>query len=158
MAIPAKRSPPASSPKSIACTAKRSALCYRASIKFKAAAFCEQIGCNKKVSKQAFDKKLQEIESLRSDPASALAPLRKALKDRNNFLVSKAAAMAAYLRLEDLKPDLLAAFDRFLIQPVKTDPQCWPKTAIAKPLRDLDHQDAAVFLPALAHIQPDPAR
>jgi HEAT repeat protein len=71
-------------------------------------------------------------------------------------LVSKAAAVAGDLQLTALIPELTAAFDRFLQDPVKTDSQCWAKIAIAKALRDLGHRDPAVFLRGIRHIQLEP--
>jgi hypothetical protein len=110
------------------------------------------------MGKQAFEKQIANLEALRtaSDPTASLPALRKALKDRNNYLVSKAAAVVGDVRLEDLIPDLIAAFDRFLNDPVKSDPQCWAKTAIAKALKDLGHRDAKVFLRGIGHIQMEP--
>ncbi len=110
------------------------------------------------MTKQAFDQKLKCLDSLRqaADKAAAIEQLRKALQDRNNYFVSKAAAIAAELQLAELAPDLLAAFDRFLIDPVKTDPQCWAKNAIAKALKDLGHRGPAVFLRGISHVQLEP--
>ena len=110
------------------------------------------------MSKQAFDKKLEALEALRSEPGSAatLEQVRKTLRDRGNFLVSKAAKIAADLSLSDLIPDLLAAFDRFLLDPAKSDPQCWAKNAIAKALKNLGHRDAQVYLRGIDHMQPEP--
>jgi HEAT repeat protein len=110
------------------------------------------------LSKQAFERKIEALEALRSasDPDAVLSPLRKALKDPNNYLVSKAVAIAADLKREDLIPDLTASFDRFMTDPVKSDPQCWAKTAIAKALKDLGHRDAHVFLRGIVHVQPEP--
>ena len=105
------------------------------------------------MNKQAFEEKIAAIESLRSSPENALEPLRKALRDRNNFICSKAAAVAGDLLLRDAIPDLLEAFDRFLNDPAKTDPQCWAKIAIVKALKDLGHGDPAVFLRGIAHRQ-----
>jgi HEAT repeat protein len=107
------------------------------------------------VSKQAFDKKIEALEAIRSAPDPA-APLRKAIQDRNNYVVSKAAAIAGSLKLEELIPDLAAAFDRFLIDPAKSDPQCWAKNAIAKALKDLGCREARVFLLGIAHVQMEP--
>jgi HEAT repeat protein len=103
--------------------------------------------------KQAFEEKLAAIESLRSAPENALEPLRKALQDKNNFICSKAARLAGDLLLRDTIPDLLVAFDRFLKDPAKTDPQCWAKIAIVKALKDLGHDDPSVFLRGIAHRQ-----
>ncbi len=101
----------------------------------------------------SFDDKIAAIEALRTDPANAREPLRKALKDRNNFVCSKAASMAGRLLLPELIPDLLEAFERFLKDPAKTDPQCWAKIAIVKALKDLGHFDPAVYLSGIAHKQ-----
>jgi HEAT repeat protein len=109
-------------------------------------------------SKEAFDKKIAALESLRADPASSatVEQLRKALKDRNNFLVAKAATLAGQLALKPLAPDLAAAFDRFLTDPVKSDPKCWAKNALAKALKDMEHDDPAVFLRGIVHVQMEP--
>jgi HEAT repeat protein len=109
------------------------------------------------MGKQAFDKKIEALETLRSAPASAATAdqLRKALHDRNNYLASKAAAIVAELGLSDLIPELIAAFERFLIDPAKTDPQCWGKNAIAKALKDLGHRHPAIYLRGLVHFQPE---
>lgn len=104
--------------------------------------------------KEAFERKLEALASLRaSSPDAAVEPLRKALKDRSNYLVSKAAASVGELRLTALIPDLLRSFDRFMLDPAKTDPQCWAKNAIVKALKDLNHDDPAVFLRGVGHVQ-----
>jgi len=110
------------------------------------------------LSKQAFEKKIAELEALRSasDPAAIAGAVRKALKDRNNYLVSKAVAIAGDLRIEDLIPDLIGAVDRFFQDPVKTDPQCWAKNAIVKALKDLGHRNANVYLRGIVHVQLEP--
>jgi HEAT repeat protein len=104
--------------------------------------------------KQALEHKVEALAALR-DVASAEAgeKLRKALKDRSNYLVSKAAALAGELNLTELIPDLVQGFDRFMIEAVKTDPQCWAKNAIVKTLKDLNHDDPAIFLRGLGHVQ-----
>lgn len=111
------------------------------------------------MGRQALDRKIEALAALRSAPGapSTVERLRTALKDRNNYAVSRAAALAAEMRLEALIPDLLAAFDRFMSDPAKTDPQCWAKIAIAKALREMEYRDAAVFLRGLRHFQPEPA-
>jgi len=110
------------------------------------------------VNRQSFEKKLEALEALRSTPGSAgtVDQVRKALRDRNNYYVSKAAAIAGDLLMSEMVPDLIAAFERFLVDPVKADPQCWAKNAIAKALKGLGHCDPAVFLRGLVHFQPEP--
>jgi len=106
----------------------------------------------------AYEQKLASLEVLReagAGPETEKA-LRKALQDRNNYVVSKAAAVVSGLGLAQLVPDLLAAYDRFFTDPVKTDPQCWAKTALIKALADLSHDDSATYLRGLRHVQHEP--
>jgi HEAT repeat protein len=98
--------------------------------------------------------KLAELRH--GDPASAIGPLRKALGDRVNLVVSKAAALVAELRLTELIPDLLRAFGRLFEGLPKNDPQCWGKNAIAKALKELDYNEAAPFLRGAVHVQMEP--
>ena len=105
------------------------------------------------MSKQAFEAKLQALEELRGSPGAA-AGLRKGLADRNNYVVSKAAALAEELQLTEIVPDLLVAFDRHFAP--KADGQCWAKNAIAKALVALEHHDAEPYLRGLTHVQMEP--
>ena len=110
-------------------------------------------------SRKAFDQKLDALAALRETggAASAEGPLRKALADRTSgFYVSKAAALAEELGLRALIPDLVAAFDRFFADPIKTDPQCWAKNALVSALHALDDRPAAPYLRGLRHIQLEP--
>jgi HEAT repeat protein len=86
-------------------------------------------------------------------PAEALPALGKALGDRINLVVAKAAKIAAERRMRDLIPDLLHALDRLFEKPAERDPQCWGKNALAQALVDLDHREAAPFLRGIRHIQ-----
>lgn len=97
-------------------------------------------------------------ESLRSSTpdAAAVEQLRKSLAHRNNFLVAKAAKLVADAALFPLLPEVLAAYDRFFIDAVKTDPQCWAKNALAKTLVKLEHRDKNAYLRGLRHIQLEP--
>jgi HEAT repeat protein len=108
------------------------------------------------VNKDAVQERIAEIESLRSSPADALEPVRKALRDRNNLICSKAAGVAGDLLLRDAIPDLIAAFERFLKDAPKTDPKCWAKNAIVKALKDLMYEDPDVYLRGLSHVQMEP--
>ena len=109
-------------------------------------------------SGRSFDAELAVLESLRdADPASTLAPIRKALTHRNNFLVAKAAKLAALHGHRSLTDDLAAAFPRFLKPDcAKTDPQCWAKNALAQTLAAFDYQDEALFLAGMRHVQLEP--
>lgn len=108
------------------------------------------------MKKDAVEERVAAIEALRSSPQNALDSLRKAIGDRNNLVCSKAAAIAGDLLLRDTIPDLLAAFERFLKDPAKSDPKCWAKNAIVKALKDLAHEDPGIYLRGMAHVQMEP--
>src|SRR4051794_7047886 len=107
------------------------------------------------MSKQAFDAKIAALEALRQTPELASTALRRSLRDPSNYVISKAAYVSSDLFLAELVPDLLAAFDRALLNP-KSDPQCWAKNATAKALKDLGHREPEPFLKGLRHIQMEP--
>ncbi|MGD0165151.1 MAG: hypothetical protein ABSB39_22090 [Candidatus Sulfotelmatobacter sp.] len=113
--------------------------------------------------KRKFEDQLAALDALRQQPPeAAIDPLRKALTNRNNFVVAKAADLVRQLQLTQLTPELLNAFDRFMLRsgkedPVKSDPQCWAKNAISRTLAAFEHQDAAVFLRGMHHIQLEPS-
>src|ERR1039458_9439711 len=104
--------------------------------------------------KRNFDAELAALEELRnSSPEVAEPELAKALNLRNNFLVSKAAAVALHHGLTGLTPNLAAAFPRFLENGAKSDPQCWAKNALAKTLAAFEYQEPELFTTGMRHIQ-----
>jgi HEAT repeat protein len=107
--------------------------------------------------KRKFDEQLAALDALRRQtPESAIEPLRKALTHRNNYVVAKAADLVREFTLQQLTPELLSALDRFFADPVKSDPQCWAKNSLSRALATFEHQDAAVFLRGMKHIQLEP--
>lgn len=76
-----------------------------------------------------------ELERLRALGGAGEAELRAAvvaaLRDRRCHVVALAARLAADRELRHLDEDLDAAFTRFLTDPVKRDPGCAAKSAIA---------------------------
>jgi HEAT repeat protein len=107
--------------------------------------------------KRAFEEQIAALEALRHEPEKARTDgLRKALKNRNNFIVGKAADLIREFNLAALTADLLTAFDRFFDDPVKTDPQCWAKNALCRAFASFELQDEAVFLRGMRHIQMEP--
>lgn len=106
---------------------------------------------------RGFDAELAELEALRdAAPASTLEPIRKALGHRNNFIVAKAVKLAAAHNHRSLVNEIAAAFDRFLSDGVKTDPQCWAKNAIVETLAGFEYQEPEIFLAGMKHIQREP--
>jgi HEAT repeat protein len=107
--------------------------------------------------KRKFEEHIAALDALRQQPHEArVAALRKELEHRNNFVVGKAANLVREFQLAQLIPELLVAFDRFFDDPIKTDPQCWAKNAIGRALAAFEHQDAAVYLRGMRHIQLEP--
>jgi hypothetical protein len=109
------------------------------------------------VANRRIEEQIEALGRLRGVPPADAAPaLRKALADRVNLVAAKAANIAAELPAPDLLPDLLRAFDRLFEDPVKRDPQCWGKNAVARALKDLGHRESPAFLRGAVHIQMEP--
>lgn len=107
--------------------------------------------------KRNFEEEIALLERLREQPEEVRgAGLRKALGNRNNFIVAKAADISREFRMAELTDDLLKAFDHFFEKPVKNDPQCWAKNALSRALAAFEYQDAEAFLRGVRHIQMEP--
>jgi hypothetical protein len=107
--------------------------------------------------KKAFEQQMANLDSLRQAAGpEQLQGLQKALGNRNNFIVGKAADLVREFKLTQLNDALTAAFERFLENPEKTDPQCWAKNAIARTLAAFEYQEADFFLRGMRHIQMEP--
>lgn len=101
------------------------------------------------------------IEDYRHDcdqgsAADILLATRKALSDRHYLLVAKAAELSGERLLYDLESDLTTAYSRFLSEPVKRDPNCTAKGAIARALVAIDCQDADFYIAGIRYRQPEP--
>ena len=109
------------------------------------------------MANRRIEEQLEALGRLRGASAADAAPaLRRALADRVNLVAAKAANIAADLAAPELLPDLLRAFDRLFDDPLKHDPQCWGKNAVARALKDLGHRESAPFLRGAVHIQTEP--
>ena len=109
--------------------------------------------------KRSIEDRLAALRALEDDPFSvaSVRELRKAAQCSNNVIVAKAADIAAEHVIRALVPELVKAFARFMDNPVKTDKGCRAKAAAAAALDRLDHDDAAVFLQGIRHVQREPA-
>jgi HEAT repeat protein len=103
--------------------------------------------------------KLAGLRALRAqEPSPAFAAaLRNALGDASNLVVAEAAEIVAAKNLTELAPDLVAAFDRFLIDAEETDKVCRAKSAIIETLHKLEYGDPDIFVRGIRHIQKEPA-
>ncbi len=107
---------------------------------------------------RSFERELAQLEALSGSmpEAEGIERVRRALHHENNYLVSKAARLVADWRLVSLLPEVLAAYDRFFQNAVKTDPQCWAKNALVNALVRLECHDSGVYIRGLRHTQEEP--
>lgn len=107
---------------------------------------------------RSFERELAMLEAMSGHvpDVEGTERLRKALGNQNNYLVAKAARIVTDFGLVQLLPEVLSAYSRFFVDPVKNDPQCWAKNALVKALVKLDCRDAGVYLRGLQHIQEEP--
>ena len=94
------------------------------------------------------------LEDLDDCPPSAWRARSRspsALAHGHYRVAAKAARLAGDALLYDLVPALLAAYTRFLDKPIKSDPSCYAKKAIARALVALDCEDVEFFLAGLAY-------
>jgi HEAT repeat protein len=99
--------------------------------------------------------KLSEFNSLPDRPGQ-LDLVRSALADRSSRVVAKAATLCGEHSLRETTSELKAAYGRFLVDPVKRDPQCMAKQAIVRALVDLDCGDVEFFLEGIRYRQLEP--
>jgi len=108
------------------------------------------------MAKQDIEGKVREIEALRREPDSEVvaAQLETWLKQRNNYLVAKAAEVAAAVGSTGLLPQIVEAYDRFVKgDPKKSDPQCWAKIALVKAMKELGNRDPEPYIRGLSVVQ-----
>jgi HEAT repeat protein len=107
---------------------------------------------------RSLEAKLATIRALRgaSDSPETLAALRAALNDSLNLVVAEAATIVGDSHLADLAGDLVAAFDRFLDEPIKKDAQCRAKIAVAEALNKLEFSNEEFFRRGARYFQYEP--
>lgn len=107
---------------------------------------------------RSVDAKLSRLRLLRTEPVSPslLAGLRDCLGDKSNLVVAEAAEIVGERMLVDFGPELVAAFQRFMIDPVDTDKLCRAKIAIVDALHKIEFDAEDLFRAALRHVQMEP--
>jgi len=102
---------------------------------------------------------LAALDAATALPASsdAMAALRAALRDGPALVVARVAKIVREHALEGFDADLVGAFDRLLVDPIKTDPSCQGKLAVLEALDFGAYGDAAPFFAATRHVQLEPA-
>lgn len=102
---------------------------------------------------RTLQQRVAELRALDLHAATALDKLRAALRSSTGFVVAAAADLVGEHRLEAAVPELAPAFERLCEDPVKRDPGCRGKLAVARALHTLDHWDDRVFVAGLTHTQ-----
>lgn len=80
---------------------------------------------------------------------------RRALTSGKSRVVAKAAEWVAERGLRGFAGDLETAFDRFMVNPAKSDPGCLAKLAVVRALHAIDLGAEDLFLRGLRHVQPE---
>jgi HEAT repeat protein len=102
------------------------------------------------MAKDVLAEQLRRLKELGEGP-EAIAALRQALKSTLNGVVEKAAQIVRSRRLLELRPELLAAFDRMAGAGV--DAGCTTKFALIGALHELDHDDPVIYLRGIRCVQ-----
>ncbi len=106
----------------------------------------------------SLEEKLAAVRELRGQTLTPeqKSKLKKLLGDRSNLVVAATAAIAGENTLLELAPDLEAAFERFLVNPLKDDKLCRAKIAVVQALDKMEHQRPDAFEKAASHVQLEP--
>ncbi|HEX3315636.1 MAG TPA: hypothetical protein VHR72_12125, partial [Gemmataceae bacterium] len=81
------------------------------------------------------------------------AELRTSLTDKSNLVVAEAAKIVGDQKIAELTADMVAAFDRLMVDPEESDPRCRAKIALAEALNQVEYDQSDVFLQGLTHWQ-----
>ena len=104
----------------------------------------------------SIDEQLAALDALPAERAAKIDALQRALKGSHYRIAAKAARLAEDALLYELVPKMLDAYSRFLDKPLKTDPSCYAKKAIARALVALDCNDTEFYRRGLQYRQLEP--
>ena len=102
--------------------------------------------------------RLTDLARLARSPDSpeVRAQLRKHLASKVSLLAARAADVVRQIDDHDFASDLIAAFNRFMTDPVKTDKGCIAKTAVVKALLAAQCDEEEIFRRGIRHVQLEP--
>jgi HEAT repeat protein len=106
----------------------------------------------------SIEDRLADVARLSREPDTpeTRKQIRAHLTGKVSLIVARTAEIVGRLQDHDFVPDLIAAFNRFMTDPVKTDKGCAAKTAIVKALLAADCDDEKLFLTGIRHVQLEP--
>ena len=96
------------------------------------------------------------LEQLARNPLGADEVIRKALADRSASVVVTATRRLLDLDLPGMTAELVAAYERFLQDPIKRDPGCRAKTWLLKALERQGYYEHEFYVRAIAYRQLEP--
>jgi HEAT repeat protein len=101
------------------------------------------------------DAKLARLNAMRNQSATSetALELRRYLADTSSIIVAEAAKIIKDQAVRELIGDLVAAFDRLMIDPEENDKQCRAKIEIVDALNRLEYAEPDAFLRGLGHRQ-----
>jgi len=108
--------------------------------------------------RESLDQKLARIKGFAHEPLTdkIKQELSKALTEKRNILVARAAKVISICEIRSFSPELVKTFQRLMVEPVKSDPGCLAKNAIAEALYDFDYDQPDIFLKGIRHVQMEP--
>ena len=100
--------------------------------------------------------KLEHIVNLTNHPdiVALERELRTYLADPAAKAVAYAAEIAAHRSIDNLIPEMLAAYDHLFVEPEKTDPDAIGKQTVVQALQDLAYHNPAPYLRGLHYYEP----
>ena len=101
------------------------------------------------------DEELAALDELPDERAAKIATLQRALAGHYR-IAAKAARAAEDALLYELVPALKSSYARFLVKPLKQDPNCYAKKALARALVALDCHDVDFLLGGVRYRQLEP--
>ncbi|OLP15513.1 hypothetical protein BST81_25765 [Leptolyngbya sp. 'hensonii'] len=98
------------------------------------------------------------LKQIRNEPTSelGLAILQQILGSKYPIVIAQAAQLMGEFEIHALMPDLVAAFNRLMLQAKDSDPGCQAKQAIAETLYRLNSSNEDLFLQGIRHVQKEP--
>lgn len=98
------------------------------------------------------------LAELRESPLTpdTVEQWRQILHDTHASTITQAAKILGQRGLTDLNSDLAETFARLMQKPVKRDPNCLAKAAIADTLYRLESHNHTLFLQGIRHVQIEP--
>ncbi|KAI9134338.1 HEAT repeat domain-containing protein [Acaryochloris sp. CCMEE 5410] len=98
------------------------------------------------------------LAELRESPLTpeTVEQWRQILHDTHASTITQAAKILGQRGLTDLNSDLAETFTRLMQKPVKRDPNCLAKAAIADTLYRLESHNHTLFLQGIRHVQMEP--